>query len=56
MPRAHGDAGDIADSLLAGADDAQRAMMEEEVILTNYYDDPIGKGSKKDSEWRAQGV
>lgn len=40
----------VADSLLAGADDVQRAMMEEEVIVTNYYDDPIGKGSKKESE------
>lgn len=39
-------------SLLSSADDEQVRMMEEQVILTDYYDRPIGAGSKKDSEYR----
>lgn len=37
--------------VLASADDDQVRMMEERVILTDYYDNPIGNGSKKDSEY-----
>jgi len=37
---------------LASADAEQRAMMEERVILTDYYDNPIGDGSKTESERR----
>jgi hypothetical protein len=35
---------------LAKADEEQVRMMEERVILTDYYDNCIGDGSKKDSE------
>lgn len=37
------------ESSLSQADDAQRAMMEERVILTDYYDNPTGSGSKTES-------
>ena len=37
------------DARLAQADDEQRTMMEERVIITDYYDTPIDSGSKKDS-------
>lgn len=37
--------------LLAEADEEQRKMMEERVILTDYYDNEIGHGSKKESEF-----
>jgi hypothetical protein len=36
--------------LLAGADEDQVRMMEERVIVTDYYDNAIGHGSKKESE------
>jgi len=35
---------------LSQADDEQVKMMEERVILTDYYDNVIGHGSKKESE------
>ena len=34
---------------LSTADDEQRRLMEERVIVTDYYDNPIGAGSKKES-------
>jgi len=37
------------ESSLSQADDAQRAMMEERVILTDYYENPTGSGSKTES-------
>ena len=36
-------------ALLAGADDEQVRLMEERVIVTDYYDNCIGAGSKKES-------
>lgn len=36
--------------MLAGADAEQVRMMEERVIVTDYFDNCIGAGSKKDSE------
>jgi hypothetical protein len=41
-----------AQALLEGADEDQVRMMEERIILTDYFDNPIGAGSKKDSESR----
>ena len=35
---------------LSQVDDEQVKMMEERVILTDYYDNVIGHGSKKESE------
>ena len=37
-------------NLLSSADAEQVRMMEERVILTDYFDNVIGAGSKKDSE------
>ena len=34
---------------LSAVDEQQRAMMEERVIVTDYYDNPLGSGSKKES-------
>ena len=38
-----------AAAALSRADDEQRRMMDERVILTDYYDRPIGAGSKRES-------
>ena len=35
---------------LDNADAAQRSMMDERVIVTDYYDNPVSSGSKKESE------
>jgi isopentenyl-diphosphate delta-isomerase type 1 len=43
-------------SLLSGADAEQVRMMEERVILTDYFDNSIGAGSKKESECFADGA
>jgi hypothetical protein len=37
-------------SQLKECDDEQVKMMEERVILTDYFDNVIGHGSKKESE------
>jgi hypothetical protein len=37
-----------AEAELARADAAQRAMMEERVIMTDFFDNAIGHESKKD--------
>jgi len=37
-------------SQLQKCDDEQVKMMEERVILTDYFDNVIGHGSKKESE------
>jgi len=39
-----------ADSQLASADPDQVKMMEERVIVTDYYDNAIGHDSEKDCE------
>jgi hypothetical protein len=41
----------LPQGLLAGADDEQVRLMEERVIVTDYYDNCIGAGSKKESAW-----
>ena len=35
---------------LESADEIQRALMEERVIITDYYDNPVCSGSKTESE------
>lgn len=39
----------LASAALSGADEAQVRMMDERVIMTDYFDRPIGAGTKKDS-------
>lgn len=41
---------ELALKQLSQADDEQVKMMEERVILTDYFDNVIGHGSKKESE------
>ena len=43
----------LPQATLSQADADQVAMMEERVILTDYFDRPIGAGSKKESASRA---
>ncbi len=38
-------------AVLEGSDEDQIRMMEERVILTDYYDRVLGSASKKESEW-----
>lgn len=40
--------------ILAGADADQVAMLEERVIMTDYFDNEIGSGSKKESKFGAR--
>jgi hypothetical protein len=48
-PPAEGHLAQLVEASLSAVDEQQRAMMEERVIVTDYFDNPLGSGSKKES-------